>query len=160
MNWWTDQLPEEGPPATLADLARPEYASNFVTQNPETSSPGFAFLLATIEEFGDPGWEQFWADLVAGGMTVTPGWNDAYYGEFAAGGGERSLVTSYASSPVAEVLFADPPVTAAPTGVLTDSCFRQIEFAGILNGTENEEAAQELIDFMLSDTFQLSLIHI
>jgi len=154
VNWWTDSLPEEGPPETLADLAKPEYASTFVTQNPETSSPGFAFLLATIDEFGEDGWEQFWTDLRDGGMTVTAGWNDAYYGDFIAGGGDSALVTSYASSPVAEVVFADPPVDAAPTGVLTDSCFRQIEFAGILEGTENVDGAQLLIDFLLSDTFQ------
>ncbi len=154
VNYWTDSLPGGVAPESLADLTKPEFASSFVTQNPESSSPGFAFLLATIEEFGDPGWEQYWEELRDGGMTVTAGWSDAYYGDFVAGGGERSLVTSYASSPVAEVVFAEEPIDSPPTGVLTDSCFRQIEFAGILDGTENEAGAQQLIDFMLSDTFQ------
>jgi thiamine transport system substrate-binding protein len=87
-------------------------------------------------------------------VSITAGWDDAYYVEFSAGGGPRSLVTSYASSPPADVLFADPPVDAPRTGVLADSCFRQIEFAGILAGSEHPEAAAALIDFMLSLTYQ------
>lgn len=154
VNWWTEALPEEGPPASLEDLARPEYASTFVTPNPETSSPGFAFLLATIARFGEDGWEQYWQQLADGGVSVTSGWSDAYYGEFAAGGGDRALVTSYATSPVAEVVFAETPIDEPPTGVLTDGCFRQIEFAGILAGTEHPEAAAKLVDFLLSPTFQ------
>jgi thiamine transport system substrate-binding protein len=61
---------------------------------------------------------------------------------------------SYASSPPAEVYFADAPLDEAPTGVITDGCFRQIEFAGILAGTEAPEAASRLVDFLLSATFQ------
>lgn len=85
---------------------------------------------------------------------ITTGWSEAYYGEFVAGGGDRSLVVSYASSPAAEVVFADPPIDIAPTGVLFDGCFRQIEFAGVLAGTKNPTAARKLIDFMLSVEFQ------
>ncbi len=153
VNYWTDALPGTAP-ETLDDLLDPVNAGQFVTENPETSSPGFAFLLATIARFGEDGWEDYWTSLVDNGLSVTAGWNDAYYGEFTAGGGERAIVTSYASSPPAEFLFADPPVEAPPTGVLFDSCFRQIEFAGILAGTEHPDAAAALIDFMLGSTFQ------
>ena len=153
VNSWAEELPGEIP-ATLEDLIDPVNANQFVTENPETSSPGFAFLLATIARFGEDGWEDYWTSLVDNGVTITAGWNDAYNGEFIAGGGERSLVTSYASSPPADFLFADPPVEAPRTGVLDDSCFRQIEFAGILAGTEQPQAAAALIDFMLSPTYQ------
>ena len=153
VNYWSDALPGEAP-ATLDDLIDPVNANQFVTENPETSSPGFAFLLATIDRFGEDGWEDYWTSLVDNGVTITAGWSDAYNGEFTAGGGDRSIVTSYASSPPAEFLFADPPVEAPPTAVLFDSCFRQIEFAGILAGTEHPEASAALIDFMLSPTFQ------
>jgi len=152
VNYWTDSLPG-GVPATLDDLIDPVNAGQFVTANPETSSPGFAFLLATIAAYGD-GWEDYWQSLVDNDVSITSGWNDAYYGEFIAGGGERSIVTSYASSPPAEVLFADPPVDTPPTGVLYDSCFRQIEFAGILAGTEYPQSSAQLIDFMLGTAFQ------
>ena len=153
VNYWIDAV-DGAPPETLEDLADPRHAGSFVTQNPETSSPGLAFLLATVAAFGVDGWEDYWTGLRDGGVSVTAGWSEAYFGEFVAGGGERALVTSYATSPVAEVLFADPPTDTPPTGVLTDGCFRQIEFAGILAGTENLPGAQAFIDFMLSDTFQ------
>ena len=152
VNYWIDQLPGDAP-ATLDDLIDPTNANSFVTMNPETSSPGFAFLLATITRYGD-GWEDYWQSLVDNGVSVTAGWSDAYYGEYIAGGGERALVTSYASSPPAEVIFAEPAVDTAPSAVLFDSCFRQVEFAGILAGTEHPDEAQQLIDFMLSTTFQ------
>lgn len=151
-NYWIDALPGDVP-QTLDDLLDPVNAGQFVTENPETSSPGFAFLLATIAKYGD-GWEDYWQGLVDNGVAITAGWEEAYYTEFAAGGGERSIVMSYASSPPAEVLFADPPVDTAPTAVIFDSCYRQIEFAGILAGTTEPVAAGRLIDFMLSTTFQ------
>jgi len=154
VNYWTDALPEGEVPTGLADLTKPAFAANFVTQDPEASSPGFAFLLATIAAFGEDGWEDYWQQLADGGVAVSSGWTEAYYGDFVAGGGDKSLVTSYATSPVAEVVFAEEPIDEPPTGVLTDSCFRQIEFAGILAGTEHPEAAAKLVDFLLSDTFQ------
>lgn len=152
VNYWLSELSGEAP-TTLDDLIDPAHAGQFVTMNPETSSPGFAFLLATIARYGD-GWEDYWQSLVDNGVSITAGWSDAYYGEFIAGGGSRSIVTSYASSPPAEVIFADPPIDTAPSAVLYDSCFRQVEFAGILAGTEAPGAAQQLIDFMLSSDFQ------
>lgn len=155
VNYWLDALPGAAP-TSLDDLAAPENAGELVVQNPETSSPGLAFLLATIAAKGE-GWEEFWTDLRTNDVAVTSGWEDAYNGEFVAGGGSRSMVVSYASSPPAEVLFADPPVQEAPTGVLLDSCFRQIEFAGILRGTSRQSEAQQLVDFMLSPTFQEDL---
>ena len=155
VNYWIDQVDQV--PTGLDDLTDPAVAASFVTENPETSSPGFAFLLATIAKYGEDGWEDYWQQLADGGVTVTAGWEDAYYGEFIAGGGENALVTSYASSPVAEVLFAAEPIDTPPTGVIEDSCFRQVEFAGILAGTEVPDAAALLIDFMLSETFQADI---
>jgi thiamine transport system substrate-binding protein len=143
------------PPDDLADLTNEEYRGLLAVQNPATSSPGLAFLLATVERFGEDDYLDFWADLRANDVVVTDGWSEAYYQEFTwAGGGDRPLVVSYASSPPAEVFFADPPIDEAPTGVIEASCFRQIEFAGILVGTEQEEAAGQVIDFLLSPEFQ------
>lgn len=148
------------PPQSLADLTDPAYAGLVVVENPATSSPGLAFLLATVDTFGTDGdytYLDFWADMRANDVQVTSGWEDAYYGSFTVGGGgSRPVVVSYASSPPAEVIFADPPVDTAPTASVTapGTCFRQIEFAGILQGTENRELAEKFIDFMLSDTFQ------
>jgi len=154
LNYWIDAFDgSPAPPASLDDLTDPAYAGMLVVQSPETSSPGLAFLLATIAHYGD-GWEEYWAALRDNGVAVTAGWEDAYWGEFIAGGGERPIVVSYASSPPAEVIFADPPVDEPPTGVVTASCYRQIEFAGVLAGAGNPGGAQALIDFMLTPTFQ------
>ena len=154
LNYWIDAFDgSPPPPASLGDLTDPAYAGMLVVQSPETSSPGLAFLLATIAHYGD-GWEDYWAALRENGVSVAAGWEDAYYGEFAAGGGDRPIVVSYASSPPAEVIFADPPVDEPPTGVVTASCYRQIEFAGVLAGADNPGGARALIDFMLTPTFQ------
>ena len=138
----------------LEQLAQPEFASNLVVESPATSSPGLAFLLATIATFGEDGWKDYWTALVDNGVNIVSDWDTAYYQEFSHWGGDDPLVVSYASSPPAEVIFADPPVDEAPTGVVDETCYRQIEFAGILAGSEHTEAAGLLIDFMLGPTFQ------
>ncbi|MEQ8840441.1 MAG: thiamine ABC transporter substrate-binding protein [Acidimicrobiales bacterium] len=151
VNYWTEALPGDAP-TTLEDLTDPSLAGELVVENPETSSPGLAFLLATIA--GTDDWEAYWSDLRDNGISVTSGWDEAYNSQFVAGGGDRSMVVSYASSPAAEVIYADEDLDTAPTGVLLDSCFRQIEFAGVLAGGDQPEASQLLIDFLLTPTFQ------
>lgn len=145
------------PPADLNDLADPAYAGLTIVENPATSSPGLAFLLATISTFGEEGYIDYWQRLHDNDVMIADGWEAAYYGSFtAASDGDRPIVVSYASSPPAEVFFAEETPQEAPTAaVIGDgSCFRQIEFAGILNGTEYESQAQQLVDFLLGKTFQ------
>ena len=111
--------------------------------------------MATVAEFGDDGWVDYWERLVDNGVEVVDGWTEAYYERFSgAGDGPRPLVVSYGSSPPAEVLFADPPVDEAPTAVVVDTCFRQVEFAGVLRGTDAPDEARRLVDFLLSEDFQ------
>jgi len=144
------------PPASLADLALHRYRNLLVVENPATSSPGLAFLLATIATFGDR-WEAYWRALRANGVLAVDGWEEAYTQQFsgAAGSpGKRPIVVSYASSPAAEVIFASKPPVTAPTAAVADGCYRQVEYAGILRGAHNEEGARKLIDFMLSKRFQ------
>jgi thiamine transport system substrate-binding protein len=152
--WFAERGVE--PPSDLADLILARHRDQLVVQNPATSTPGLAFLLATIAKLGDR-WQGFWRGLRANGVLVVDGWEDAYYQRFsgsAGSKGNRPIVVSYASSPPAEVVFRDPRPSEAPTGVVTDSCFRQIEFAGVLRGARNEDGARALVDFMLSKRFQ------
>ena len=142
-------------PADLAALADPVYAGLLAVQNPATSSPGLAFLLGTIERLGEDEAFAFWERLRANDVLVSDGWSEAYYGAFThASDGDRPLVVSYASSPPAEVLFAAEPTDTAPTGVIVDTCFRQIEYAGILASTPRADDARRLVDFLLSPAFQ------
>lgn len=153
--WFTESDLE--PPQTLDDLTDPAYVGLTVVENPATSTPGLAFLLATVGTYGEDGYLDYWQQLADNDVLVTAGWEDAYWGQFsAASDGNRPIVVSYASSPPVEVLFAEETPDEAPTAaVVSDgACFRQIEFVGILNGTEHENEAQQLVDFMLSKTFQ------
>jgi thiamine transport system substrate-binding protein len=144
------------PPSTLEELLLPEYWGQLVVENPAMSSPGLAFLLSTISSFGQDGYLQYWAGLVANDVLVVNDWETAYYAEFSRWGGSRPIVVSYSSSPPFEVLYAEEPMDEPPTAVITSpgTCYRQIEFVGILRGTTNRELAQAWIDFMLSPQFQ------
>jgi thiamine transport system substrate-binding protein len=151
-------------PLSLQDLLKPEYGKQpgsqglLVVENPATSSPGLAFLLATVKVFGEEGYLQFWKSLKANGVVVANDWNTAYYTNFSAssGKGAQPMVVSYASSPAAEVIFASTPITESPTASIVNpgTCFRQVEFVGILKGTKHLKLAQEFVDFMLSVDFQ------
>ncbi len=143
-------LPE---PVTFEDLAKPEYKDLLVVQSPATSSPGLAFLLGTVAHFGENGWRDYWTKLAANGVKVTSGWTDSYTVDFSgsSGKGDRPLVVSYASSPPSEVTDAS---TTAPTGALLDTCFRQVEYAGVLQGAKNPAGAEKVVDFLLSREFQ------
>lgn len=152
-------------PASLSDLTEEEYRGLLVAENPATSSPGLAFLLATIAEFGAEGdytYLDYWQDLEANDLLVVDGWSDAYYGEFkvtSRDSGSRPMVVSYASSPPVEVLFSEDADTGAITGAIVgdNMCFRQIEYVGILAGAANEAGARQFVDFMLSPAFQEAL---
>jgi len=149
------------PPASLEDLLQPEYSGLLVVENPATSSPGLAFLLATIAHFGEDGYLSYWSALRQNGLIVVDGWETAYYTNFSGSSahGPQPMVVSYASSPAAEVIYADPPVETAPTASILapGTCYRQVEFAGILAGTRKQALAEKFIDFLLSIEFQQDL---
>ena len=161
LNYDIDYLDQNNltPPSTLEELTQPQWKGMLVVQNPATSSPGLAFLIATVSYFGeddDYDYLDFWADLRANDLAVKDGWSDAYYTDFSKNGGDRPLVVSYATSPAAEVVFSEGKFTVPPTGnVLVDrATFLQIEGIGILKGTKNKSLAKRFVDFALDRRFQ------
>lgn len=140
-------------PATFEDLLDPAYAGMVSVSNPTTSSPGLALLLATYATYGD-GWADYWRQLRDNGLKVSAGWSDTYFVDFSAPnyGGDFPIVLSYASSPPSEVIDGEPT-----TAALLDTCFRQTEYAGVLDGAANPEGAQAVVDWLLSDTVQSAL---
>jgi thiamine transport system substrate-binding protein len=143
------------PPKSFDDLVKPAYKDLMVAPGATSSSPGLAFLLATIGTYGD-GWKDYWQELVDNGVKIDAGWEDAYTVDFTAGGGggDRPIVVSYSSSPPFTIPEgADKPTTSA----LLDTCFRQVEYAGVLDGADNPKGAQEFIDFMHDKQFQAAL---
>ncbi|GAP51279.1 ABC transporter substrate-binding protein [Streptomyces azureus] len=148
------------PPRSFDDLVKPQYKNLLVTENASTSSPGLGFLLGTAAKYGDEGWQDYWKKLKANGVKVVDGWEQAYNEEFSgsAGGkkakGDRPLVVSYASSPPVEVVYTDPKPTTAPTGVAQGTCFRQVEYAGLLSNAKNTKGGKAFLDFLVSERFQ------
>jgi thiamine transport system substrate-binding protein len=140
-------------PTSLDDLTKPAYKNLLVVEAANSSSPGLAFLLATIGKYGTSGWQDYWRALMANGAKVDASWDDAYYSDFSgpSSDGSRPLVVSYASSPPYEVKAGD---TSAPTGALLNTCFRQVEYAGILAGTKYRDQAELLVDFLFSTIAQ------
>lgn len=140
------------PPQRLEDLADARYKGLTVVENPASSSPGLAFLIATVDYFGEDRYLDWWRAMRANGLVVVDGWETAYYTNFSLSGGAQPIVLSYATSPAFEQLFADPPRADSPTAniLAPKAVFRQVEYAGILKGTKNETLARKLIDFLLS----------
>lgn len=149
--WYAER--DLAPPRSLEDLTRPAYRDQLVLPGASTSSPGMAFLLATIARFGE-GWPDYWRDLLANGARLTSGWSDAYQSEFTQGGGagDRPVVVSYDSSPAFTVAGG-----TSSTSALLDTCFEQVEYAGVLAGAANPEGAEQVVDFLLSDEVQAAL---
>lgn len=155
VQWFEDE--NLAPPGTLEDLAAPAYEGLTVVENPATSSPGLAFLLATVDYFGEQGYGEYWRALRENDVRVENGWTEAYYGQFtAASDGDRPIVVSYATSPAAEVYYSEGQYEVPPTASVTapGTCFRQVEFVGILKGTRQLRLARAFVDWMLSQTFQ------
>lgn len=145
-NEWFDEA-GIAPPETLDDLTDPVYAGLFVTTDPTTSSPGIAFLVATITDQDD--WRGYWQDLLANGTKVAGSWADAYYSDFtSAGDGDYPLALSYSSSPSAE---------EGRTSSALGTCTEQVEYAGVVENAAQPEGAKAFIDFMLDTEFQTSL---
>jgi thiamine transport system substrate-binding protein len=145
-------------PTSLHDLTDPRYGALTVVTDPATSSPGLALLLGTIGAWGEEAAFAWWAALRDAGVAVRAGWSDAYYGDFTRYGGDRPIVLSYASSPAAEVMFAEESIDPAAPPTVNLRCepcsVRQVETAGILAGTPRRAEAERLIDFLLSERFQ------
>jgi thiamine transport system substrate-binding protein len=151
--WFRDH--HLAPPRSLGDLVRPAYRGLLAVPGATTSSTGLAFLLGTIGRYGD-GWPAYWKALLANDATVTDGWSQAYETDFTQGGGHGHLpiVVSYDSSPA----FTVPKgAHTSTTKALLDTCFRQVEYAGVLAGARNVQGAEAFVDFLLSPAVQRAL---
>ncbi|GAA5513985.1 thiamine-binding periplasmic protein [Deinococcus carri] len=151
-------------PKSLDDLKKPQYARLTVVPSPATSSPGLAFLLATVNHYGEAGAWAWWREARANGLKVTRGWSDAYEKDFSKNGGRSPIVLSYASSPAAEVFYADgydprklPAQSPTANLFLPGSTFRQLEGVGVLRGAKQPELARKFVDFMLSAPVQADI---
>lgn len=148
-------------PTSLDDLSKPAYAKLLVVQNPATSSPGMAFLQATVAGLGEEKAFDWWKSMRANGVKVVKGWTEAYYTEFTRNGGTRPIVVSYATSPAAEVFYSKEKITESPTAnlFLKGGVFRQVEGVALVKGGRPaaREAAGQFIEFLRSAPVQQAL---
>ena len=146
---------EQQAPTSIKDLTKPEFKGLTVVTNPRTSSPGLAFVAATVAMFGNTGWEQYWRALKANDVKISAAWEDAYFTDFSGSSGQGAypIVLSYSSSPAFEIRDNGQSQTAS----IMDGCFRQWEYAAVLKGAKNVVGAQKFIDFMLGQSFQTAL---
>lgn len=145
-------------PNSLEDLTDPAYKNLLVVENPSTSSPGMAFMMATIAHFGEESWLDWWKAMKNNELVIVSDWETAYYTQFSgsSGKGPQPMVVSYASSPAAELIYSEHAIEESPTAsiVADGTCWRQIEFAGIVKGSKERMLAEKFIDFLLSKDFQ------
>lgn len=142
-------------PTSISMLTRPTYKNLVVVENPRTSSPGMAFLAATVDKFGQDGWKRYWTGLKANNVKIVDSWDAAYYSDFSGstGHGAYPIVLSYSTSPVGEA----SGLKLSKTGSFYDGCFKQTEYAGVLSGAKNSANAQALVKFLSSTDFQKSI---
>ena len=150
---------EEAAPTSIRDLTKPEFKGLTVLTNPNTSSPGMAFLAATVAMFGSNGWEQYWRALKSNEVKISASWEDAYFGDFSgsSGKGAYPIVLSYSSSPAFEIRDSGDFAGESQTASILDGCFRQTEYVGVLKNAKNADAAKKLALFMLNDPFQSTI---
>lgn len=141
------------PPTSWRDLGNPEYENLTVISNPILSSPGMAFLITTHAGF-ETSAEVFayWRSLRDNGLKIAGSWTDAYFTDYTRYGGKYPIVLSYASSPAAELVDG-----VEKSKALRDECFRQTEFAGVLNRAKNPEGGRAIVDFLKAESFQSGL---
>jgi len=146
-------------PKSLEELTQPAYRNLLVVENAATSSPGYAFMLATVAGLGEEPAFDWWARMRANGVKVAKGWSEAYNTEFSRNGGTRPLVVSYASSPAAEVFYSKEKITESPTAslFLKGGVFRQVESVALVKGGQQREAALRFVEFMRSAPVQEAL---
>ena len=151
--WFRDH--DVRPPRTADDLTEPEYRDLVAVPGAATSSPGFAFLLFTVASYGEDGWQDYWRRLLGNGARISAGWTEAYEGDFTASGkGDRPIVLSYNTSPP----FTIPEGGTRPTtSALLDTCYRQVEYAGVLAGADNADGAREVVRWLQSTEVQEAL---
>ena len=150
-------------PTSLWNLTEPEWNGLTAFPSPVTSSPGRAFMSATIDYFEndeDNTTDAFdwWKAMANNGAIFTSGWTEAYeiyysggYGEWVEGHlGDAAMTVSYCHSPGVEAFYGGN-WTKSTSLTLPRSSFHQVEYAGVINGGTEIDAANAFIAYLLSE---------
>ncbi|ELY95511.1 thiamine ABC transporter substrate-binding protein [Natrialba taiwanensis] len=141
-------------PETFEDLLDPAYEDALIAQNAQTSDPGQAFLLWTIDAFGEDGYLEYWADLTDNGVRVLDDWTESYYGAYM--NEERPMIVSYSTDQV----FASAEgndLSRHQTAFPNDQGYANPEGMAIFEGADEVDLAYEFVDFALSNAAQAEI---
>lgn len=136
------------PPTSLRQLVEDTDGPEILIQDPRTSTPGLGLLLWMKQVFGDDAGAA-WRSLAPRIVTVTKGWSEAY-GMFLKG--EAPMVLSYTTSPAYHAIAEQDTRFAAAR--FEEGHYLQVEVAGMLASSDNQDLAREFLAFMLGETFQ------
>ena len=157
-------------PETFEGLLDDEHAGALIAQNPGGSATGRAFLLHTVNRFGDGGvasdgdgeaiegedgdpdydYLDYWADLQENDVRVLGNWDDAYA---AWSEGEAPMVVSYSTDQV----FADMEganLDEHQIRFLNDQAYANPEGMALFADADEPELARGFMSFMLEPEVQ------
>ena len=150
-------------PTSLWNLTEPEWNGLMAYPSPLTSSPGRAFMAATIDYFendDDNTTDAFdwWKAIAENDAIFTSGWTEAYtihysggYGEWEEGHiGDAALTVSYCHSPGVEAFYGDN-WTKSTSLTLPRTSFHQVEYAAVVNGASEVDGANAFLAYLLSE---------
>lgn len=133
-------------PATLKALGESDL--KIVIQDPRSSTPGLGLLMWVKAAYGDEA-PAIWEGLSDNIVTVTKGWSEAY-GLFLEG--EADMALSYTTSPAYHLIAEEDAGFAAAS--FDEGHYLQVEVAGKLASSDQQELADKFLAFMVGDAFQ------
>lgn len=139
-------------PETFEDLTSREYESEFVVQNAQDSDPGQAFLLWTIDEYGDDGYLEYWEDLQDNDVMIGDSWDDTYYGPY--DNEDRSVIVSYSTD---QVFYAGGDLTRHQVAFLDGKGYENHEGMAVFADSANADLAHDFMDFVLTSEAQAAI---
>lgn len=145
----TDKL--ANPPKSMKELVETRDDLKVIYQDPRTSTPGQGLMLWMKSIYGDDV-TQAWQKLASKTVTVTKGWSEAYSMFL---NGESDLVLSYTTSPAYHLIAENDSKFA--TANFAEGHYMQVEVAAKVKGAKNSELADQFMNFILSDEFQLAM---
>lgn len=136
-------------PKSFEDLTHPRFAKKIIAIDPRTSSVGHAFLMWTIDRYGEKGFVDYWKRLSPNLLTIAGGWSAAYK-MFA--NGDAPIVVSYATDTAYAVMDGKGPIYGVLP--LEGAGYRQIEGVGIVRTSKNVDMAHAFVNYLLSPEVQ------
>lgn len=148
-------------PSTLEELTGEQWKGRTAFPSPTTSSPGRAFMTATIDYFERQATMDamtWWEAMADNDAIFTSGWTEAYETHYSGGYGiwgeghigDAWLTVSYCHSPGVEAYYGGN-YTISKAIDIDYASFHQVEYAAKVNGGGSSSAVDAFIEYLLSD---------